>query len=159
MRMRAILAAVAASLPLPSAATAEGVVCLDRNSGQVDVAATQAFADMASRTDPAVRQALAGTWYLESASPGTGQISRLTTLYGADGQLAYQNQVCDASGACSQYQGLGAWAALVLGDGSLSGIQMISDQGRNQECTGFTARLIDPGTLQYGAGGVARRVQ
>lgn len=133
--------------------------CVHQQSGQVDVNATQAFMDMASRTDPRLAQALAGSWYSETPSPMTGQISRLMVTYSADGQLSYENQVCDQSGFCSQYQGNGLWAAILLGDGSISGVQMVSDQGRNHECTGFSARLLDAGTLQYGAGGIARRVR
>ncbi|MGH6752411.1 MAG: hypothetical protein ACREDP_09610 [Bradyrhizobium sp.] len=101
---------------------------------------------------------MTGTWYSETPSPATGQISRLSVSYGPDGQVQYQNQVCDTTGACSNFQGTGLWAAISLGNGSFSGIQMISDQSRNQECTGFTGRFLDAQTIQSGAGGIARRV-
>ena len=141
-----------------SPAAAQNAMCLSQQSGQVDAAATQALTDMASRRDPQLAQAMAGTWYSETSSPDTGQISRLYVSYGADGQMQYQNQVCDQSGACNQYQGSGLWAAIPMGNGSFSGIQMISDQGRNQECTGFSGRFLDQQTIQSGAGGISRRV-
>ncbi len=141
------------------AAGAQQVFCLDRQSGRIDPAATQAFAEMQARRDPRITQALAGSWWSETQSPATGQISRLAVTYGADGALAYQNQVCDASGACGMYQGAGAWAAIDLGNGAFSGIQMISDQGRNQECTGFSGRFLDTDMIQSGAGGISRRMR
>lgn len=155
--MRRILAALLMVLPAASA-FAQDAVCVDAGSGQVDPAASGVFADLAGRTEPAVRQALAGTWYSETPAPMTGQVSRLLLTYGSDGRLSYDNEVCDASGFCGRYQGAGYWAAVVLGDGSLSGMQIVSDQGRNHACTGFSARLLDAATLQYGAGGIARRV-
>lgn len=148
----------AAMLVVPVTATAQ-VVCLNQQSGQIDQAATQAFSDMQARMDPQIAQAMAGSWYSETPSPATGQISRLAVAYGADGSLGYQNEVCDQSGACSNYQGSGAWAAIHLGNGQFSGIQMISDQGRNQECTGFSGRFLDADTIQSGAGGVSRRMR
>lgn len=143
----------------PAAVLAQGVVCLDQQNGQVDMAATQAFADMQARMDPQIAQAMAGSWYSETPSPATGQISRLAVSYGSDGSLSYHNQVCDQSGACGTYQGSGAWAAIHMGNGQFSGIQMISDQGRNQECTGFTGQFLDANTIQSGAGGISRRMQ
>ena len=143
---------------ISSPAAAQNVACLNQQSGQVDAAATQALSDMAARRDPQLAQAMSGTWYSETSSPATGQISRLYIQYGPDGQLQYQNQVCDGSGACNGYQGNGLWAAIPMGNGSFSGIQMISDQGRNQECTGFTGRFLDAQTIQSGAGGISRRV-
>lgn len=103
--------------------------------------------------------AMAGTWYSETQSPQTGQVSRLYLSYGANGALNYQNQVCDASGACNSYQGSGAWAAMPISGSAFSGIQMISDQGRNQECTGFFGQFVDQNTIQAGAGGMMKRVQ
>lgn len=138
--------------------SAQGVVCLDQQSGQVDTNATQAFADMQGRFDANLAQALAGTWYSETQSPATGQTSLLYVTYGADGTLSYQNRVCDQSGACSDYQGQGAWAAIAAG-GGFSGIQMVSDQGRNQLCTGFSGSLLDEMTMQSGAGAIFRRVR
>lgn len=152
------LAVAVALLVLPGAAGAQ-VVCLNQQSGQIDQAATQAFADMSQRMDGQLAQAMAGTWYSETPSPATGQISRLAVSYGPDGSLSYQNQVCDQSGACFNYQGSGAWAAIHLGNGQFSGIQMISDQGRNQECTGFSGQFLDSDTIQSGAGGVSRRMR
>jgi hypothetical protein len=140
-------------------AGAQGLFCLNQQSGQIDPQATQAFADMAARMDSQLAQAMSGTWYSETTAAQTGQISRLYLSYTADGQLTYQNQVCDASGACSAYQGSGAWAAMALGGGGFSGIQLISDQGRTQECTGFSGQFLDADTIQSGAGGIARRVQ
>lgn len=145
-------------IAVSSPAAAQNGVCLSQQSGQIDAAATQALTDMAARRDPQLAQAMAGTWYSETPAAATGQISRLYVSYGADGQLQYQNQVCDQSGACNQYQGSGLWAAISLGNGTFSGIQMISDQGRNQECTGFTGRFLDQQTIQSGAGGISRRV-
>jgi len=141
------------------AALAQTVVCLDQQSGQVDANATQTFADMQGRMDPALVQALSGAWYSETQSPATGQVSKLYITFGPDGSLGYQNRVCDQTGACSDYQGQGAWAALSLGGGQFSGMQMVSDQGRNQLCTGFSGTFIDQMTIQTGAGGVMRRVQ
>lgn len=146
-------------LILPGAATAQQVFCLDRNSGGVNAAATQAFADMQARMDGQLAQTIAGTWYGETQSPQTGQVSRLYVTYGADGSLSYQNQVCDGSGACSQYQGQGAWAGMQTGGGGYTGIQMISDQSRNQECTGFAGRFVDQNTIQSDTGGTMQRVQ
>ena len=141
------------------AAAAQTVVCLDQQSGQVDANATQAFADMQGRMDAGLAQAMAGTWYSETQSPATGQTSALYVTYGSDGSLSYQNRVCDQTGACSDYQGQGAWAALPLGGGQFSGIQMISDQGRNQLCSGFSGTFVDQTTIQSGAGGVSRKVR
>ena len=146
-----------ALIALPVAA--QNVFCLDQQSGQVNAQATQAFADMQDRMDPQLAQAMAGNWYSETPSPQTGQISRLQISYGAEGGLNYQNQVCDASGACNTYQGQRAWAAMSLQAGSFSGIQMISDQGRNQECTGFSGQFLDQNTIQSGAGGIMQRVR
>jgi hypothetical protein len=36
---------------------------------------------------------------------------------------------------------------------------MISDQGRNQECTGFSGQLLDQNSVRFGAGGVMQRVR
>jgi hypothetical protein len=156
-----VLKLVSLILPLALAtpAVAQSVICLERQSGQVDGQATQAFADMQARTTPDLAQAMAGNWYSENTSPQTGQISRLYLSYGANGSLSYQNQVCDSSGACNSYQGSGAWAAMPMGGTAFSGIQMISDQGRNQECTGFSGQFVDRNTIQSGAGGMMRRVQ
>lgn len=156
--MKIGIAAVLATLAFAGTAPAQGVVCLDQQNGAVDAAATQAFADMQARTDPGLAQMLAGSWYSETPSPATGQISRLAVSYGPEGSLSYRNQVCDQSGACSEYQGFGAWAAMPVGDDQFSGIQMISDQGRTQECTGFSGMFLDADTIQSGAGGVARRM-
>lgn len=114
---------------------------------------------MQSRTSSQLAQAMAATWYSETRSPQTGQVSRLYLSYGANGALSYQNQVCDTSGACNNYQGSGTWAATSMGGSAFSGIQMISDQGRNQECTGFSGQFLDQNTIQSGAGGMMRRVQ
>ena len=157
MRIVIVLTALCVTA-MCSPAVAQDVACRNQQSGEVDAAATQTFADMAARRDPQLTQLMAGTWFSESPSPATGQISRLAVTYGADGQLHYQNQVCDASGACSNYQGTGLWAAVPLGDGSFSGIQMITDQSRNQECTGFSGRFLDSQTIQSGAGGISRRI-
>ena len=148
----------ACGMAISSPAAAQNAVCLNQQSGQIDPAATQALNDMAARRDPQLVQAMAGTWYSETNSPATGQISRLYVSYGQGGQLQYQNQVCDSTGACSGYQGNGLWAAIFLGNGSFSGIQMISDQSRNQECTGFSGRFLNAQTIQSGAGGISRRV-
>lgn len=155
--LKPLLAVLACTLTTP--AQSQTVFCLDRQSGQIDQAASQAFADMASRMDPQLAQALAGTWYSETPSPQTGQLSRLQISYGANGALSYQNQVCDSSGACNSYQGQGAWAAMQSGNGAFTGISMISDQGRNQECTGFSGQFLDQNTIQTGAGGIMQRVQ
>ena len=140
---RVMLAACGMAISSPAAA--QNAVCLNQQSGQIDAAATQALNDMAARRDPQL-------------VPATGQISRLYVSYGQGGQLQYQNQVCDSTGACSGYQGNGLWAAIPLGNGSFSGIQMISDQSRNQECTGFSGRFLNAQTIQSGAGGISRRV-
>ncbi len=150
-----LIPVVALATPL----AAQSVFCLDRQSGQIDQAASQAFADMQSRMDPQLAQAMAGTWYSETNSPQTGQISRLQISYSANGALSYQNQVCDSSGACNNYQGQGAWAAMQTGNGAFTGISMISDQGRNQECTGFSGQFLDQNTIRSGAGGIMQRVQ
>lgn len=138
-------------------ALAQDVYCM--RQGQFDQAATQTFADMRQRTDQQLAQALAGTWYGETNSPQTGQVSRLYVTYGADGSFSYQNQVCDQTGACGQYQGMGAWAAMQTGGGGFSGIQMVSDQSRNQECSGFAGRFVDQNTIQSDTGGYMQRVQ
>jgi hypothetical protein len=142
---------------LSAPASAQGAYCLTQ--GQVNAQATQAFADMSQRTDPQLVQAMAGTWYSESPSPQTGQVSRLYVTYGADGSLSYQNQVCDSYGACSTYEGVGAWAAMQTGGGGFTGIQMITDQSRNQECTGFAGRFVDQNTIQSDTGGYSQRVR
>lgn len=36
---------------------------------------------------------------------------------------------------------------------------MISDQSRNQECTGFAGRFVDQNTIQSDTGGTMQRVQ
>ncbi len=155
--LKLVLAVVICAVASPG--LAQTVFCLDRQSGQVDQAASQAFADMQDRMDPQLAQAMSGTWYSETSSPQTGQVSRLQISYGANGNLTYQNQVCDSSGACNNYQGQGAWAAMQTGNGAFTGISMISDQGRNQECTGFSGQFLDQNTIQSGAGGILRRVQ
>mgnify|MGYP000058817744 CR=1 FL=1 len=157
MRTAKVLLAVGA-MAISSPAAAQNIACLNQQSGQVDVAATQALSDMAARMDQQLAQAMAGNWYSETNVPATGQISRLLVSYAPDGQMQYHNQVCDSSGACSNYQGNGLWAAISLGNGAFSGIQLISDQGRNQECTGFSGQFLDAQTIQSGAGGIARRV-
>ena len=159
MKMISAAAMLCGFVTIATASSAQNVVCLDQQSGQVDGNATQAFADMQGRMDTELAQAMAGNWYSETPAAATGQISYLYVTYGANGSFSYQNRVCDQSGACSDYQGSGAWAAMQLGGGQFSGIQMVSDQGRNQLCTGFTGRFVDQVTIQWGAGGVSRRVQ
>ena len=83
--LKQFLAVLVFSITTP--ALSQTVFCLDRQSGQVDQAASQAFADMQSRMDPQLAQAIAGTWYSETNSPQTGQISRLQISYQANGGL------------------------------------------------------------------------
>lgn len=143
---------------MPGVAGAQTLTCLNQSTGAIDGAATQAFADMQARTDSRLAQALAGTWYSETPSPATGQISRLELSYGADGSLSYRNQVCDQMGFCPTYEGFGAWAAIDLGGGGFSGIQMISDLNRNHECTGFSGQFLDGNTVRSGTGGLSYRM-
>ena len=103
MRIVIVLTALCVTT-MCSPAVAQGVACRNQQSGEVDAAATQTFADMAARTDPQLAQSMAGTWFSETPSPSTGQISRLSVTYGADGRLQYQNQVWKLHQSCKQYQ-------------------------------------------------------
>lgn len=73
--MKQFLAVVLFAIRTPTGA--QTVFCLDRQSGQIDQAASLAFADMQSRMDPKLEQVRTGTWCSETNAPQTGQISRL----------------------------------------------------------------------------------
>lgn len=155
MRLRMTLAALLIACACP--ALAQGDVYCQAANGAYDAAATDTFMQLAGRNDAQAAQFLVGTWYSESTSP-RGQQARAQLIYTADGQFAYQQRICDQLGYCSDFQGMGYWAAMMLNSGEIQLMTILSDQSRNHECTGADLQILDPSHYQS-AGVVAERVQ
>jgi hypothetical protein len=140
------------------AASAQQTVCM--RNGQVDAAATSTFQQFTESADTNLMQAMAGTWYAEMQSPQTNQISYQYNSFSPDGQFQYQNRVCGGlTNGCNDYQGSGFFAAVSVGDGSISVMTIVTDQSRNQECGGSASRFVDAATMQDSTGTLWRRVR
>ena len=116
------------------------------------------FQRMLARTDPRVTQLLTGTWYSETRSPATGQISYSYQTYERNGLWGYRNRVCGGP-LCSNYEGTGLYTGFVQGDGSLNVMIAYSDQRVSNGCTASVVRLVAPGVLRDSNGGISRKIR
>ena len=139
-------AAVAMLLFLTAAepAFAEAEACVDPATKQVNAEATQAWQQMAGRSDPELMRQMAGTWYFENPNPYTTQVDHQYQCYSADGLFDYQeSRVCDtASGACNDYAGQGNYAVIAMGDGSMQFMTIVSDLNRDRAALQWQRRPL-----------------
>lgn len=139
-------------------AMAQTDVCIKRGTNGVDQKATAAWREMESRKDPQFMATMAGTWYAETQSPQTGQVSYLYLTYQSNGIVDYQNRVCNG-GYCNDYAGHGLFAGFFLGNGRYTSMSIISDLNRDRECTGSTGRFLNDTTIEDSNGGRLSKVQ
>lgn len=140
-----------------TASSAQQPVC--KRQGQIDQAATKALQDMLQRADPKLKQTLAGTWYFETRSPSTNQVSYMYFTFGPDTLFAYKNRVCGGlTGGCNDYEGIGLFAGIPTGNGVYTTMSTVSDLNRDSECSGGTLR-VSGSTVRDGAGQVWRKVR
>lgn len=116
------------------------------------------FQRLLARPDPRVTQLMTGTWYSETRSPATGQVSYSYQSFERNGLWGYRNRVCGGP-LCSNYEGTGLYAGIVQGDGSINLLIAFSDQRVTNGCTASVVRLVAPGVLRDANGGISRKVR
>jgi hypothetical protein len=151
---KATICALVVCLAAGSAAADESYC---KRRGQFDQGATDTLQQMLERTDPQLKQFLAGTWYFEANSASTGQASYMYYLFGPDTLFAYQNRVCSGTG-CNDYDGAGMFAGIPIGNGQYTMMLSVSDLNRDHECSGF-ALTISGNTVRDSNGQVWTRVR
>jgi hypothetical protein len=151
---RATVCALVACLAASSAAADESYC---KRQGQFDQQATDTLQQMLERTDPQLKQFLAGTWYFEAHSPSTGQASYMYYNFGPDTLFAYQNRVCSGTG-CNDYEGAGLFSGIPIGNGQYTMMLSVSDLNRDHECSGF-ALTISGNTVRDSNGQAWTRVR
>jgi hypothetical protein len=149
-------AALLALLFAASCATNAGAqeYCLDPSTRQIDPRATATWQQLVAQADPQIMQMLIGVWYRELRSPATSQIDYLYQSFEAGGLYQYRDKVCGGmTNTCLDYQGTGRYAARRQDDGSFFGLIVVSDLGRDHQCTSLSGRFLDQTTI-LGADGV-----
>jgi hypothetical protein len=131
-------------------AAAQNAVCMINNGRQVDEVHTKYWQFALEHSDQAATQEVAGTWYVEQASPDGMMQQQLYVTYEANGLYSYQDQTC-SSVSCSQNQGYGRWAATRQADGSIYISINFSDLNNTNACTGLAVvvqgnQLLTPGS-------------
>ncbi|BCW90644.1 hypothetical protein sos41_38170 [Alphaproteobacteria bacterium SO-S41] len=152
----AVAALILTCVPAADAGQAAGQVCLNQKTKQVDAAQTRDWQQRLANSNPQAVQVLVGTWYNETGSPGTGQVSYLYYNYEANGGFTYQNRVCSQRG-CNDYSGYGVFAAEMTGSSSIYVAYNISDRSRNSACSAIQMNFADMNTVLGPDGSMAWR--
>lgn len=155
MKIPTIFFCVAVMACSTGAAVANEAYC--KRQGRMDQNATQTLQQVIQRTDKELQRFMTGTWYFETRSPSTNQISYTWYTFGPDFLFGYQNRVCATTG-CNDYQGVGVFGGIPSGNGQYTIMLSVSDQSRDHECTGFSIS-ISGNAIRDSAGQFWQRVR
>lgn len=159
LRRAAPLALLLVLAVAAEAAAQSEAYCIDPYTRSLDPRSTAALRQAMQQPDPQVMQALAGTWYVERRSP-TGQVGQQYWTFEPNGLFQYRDRTCSpATGVCSDNQGAGMIGVQGTGNGTYSGVMMISDMNRNHQCLPTGGRFVDSGTMVGSDGTPWRRVR